>query len=96
MHCYSCDRGDPAACSHITPLVCVAGEHRDGLCIMEWKGHDRGSLHRGSRKRRCAFSLLYGGGLAQTPPEAVFLWLCSEPCPAPLLPWGPSAMGLGL
>lgn len=28
--------------------------------------------------------------------RAVVLWLCSGPCPAPLLPWGPSAMGLGL
>lgn len=27
---------------------------------------------------------------------AVLLWLCSEPCHAPLLLWGPSAMGLGL
>lgn len=96
MHCYSCERGDPVACSHITPLVCMAGEHRDGFCIVEWKDTTGVSLHRGSRKCSCAFSLLCGGRLAQAPPEAVFLWLCSEPCPATLLPWGPSAMRLGL
>lgn len=28
--------------------------------------------------------------------HAMLLWLCSEPCHAPLLPWGPSAVGLGL
>lgn len=60
---------------YITSLVCMAGEHRDGLCIMKWKDTMQASLHRGSRKHSCAFSQLHGGGLAQAPPEAVFLWL---------------------
>lgn len=66
---------DPVACSHITSLVCMAGECRDGLCIMEWKDSTGASLHRGSRKHSCAFSQLHGGGLAQALTEAVFLWL---------------------
>lgn len=81
------------------------------MVFASWNGHDRGVSAQGFRKHSCAFSLLHGGGLAQAPPEtgfslavtpfsvsccAVVPWLCSEPCPAPLLPWGSVSMGSAL